>query len=294
MEPDGGLGIGHLWYFVWCTPSDGKDMTEILKFLAFETSTEMMSVAVSRGTQTWHHHGVGGPNASAQLIPVIQELLSQAELTLNDLSALVIGHGPGSFTGLRTACSVAQGLAMGANLKVIQIDTLMAVAEDARLQLYLARTEQPSTQQIGVLMDARMSEVYAGAYEWQAESSEWQSILPLQVGPPEMMVKALNSVSKPCDVWAGNGWEVYKDRLSLRSEMNAEANANANANANRNLPTLCVSAMPHALALLRLAPVQWARGQAVAPDAVQPLYIRDKVAQTTAEREAIKASKMIA
>jgi tRNA threonylcarbamoyladenosine biosynthesis protein TsaB len=272
-------------------------MTEILKFLAFETSTEMMSVAVSRGTQTWHHHGMGGPNASAQLIPVIQELLSQAELTLNDLTAVVIGHGPGSFTGLRTACSVAQGLAMGANLKVIQIDTMMVVAEDARMQLYLARTVQPPTQQIGVLMDARMSEVYAGAYEWQSESSEWHSVLPLQVGPPEMMLKALNSVSKPCDAWAGNGWDVYKDRLSLTSDTNAHpdanTNTNTNTNANGNLPAMCVSAMPHALALLRLAPAQWVRGKAVAPEAVQPLYIRDKVAQTTAEREAIKASKML-
>jgi tRNA threonylcarbamoyladenosine biosynthesis protein TsaB len=107
-------------------------MSETLKFLAFETSTDMMSVAISRGAQTWHHHGVGGPNASAQLIPVIQDLLRQADLSLNDLTALVIGHGPGSFTGLRTACSVAQGLAMGANLKVIQIDTLMAVADEGR------------------------------------------------------------------------------------------------------------------------------------------------------------------
>ena len=266
-------------------------MNETFKFLAFETSTDMMSVAVSKGAQTWHHHGVGGPNASAQLIPVIQDLLSQAELKLNDLTAVVIGHGPGSFTGLRTACSVAQGLAMGANLKVIQIDTLMAVAEDARMQLCLATPEQAPTQQIGVLMDARMSEVYAGAYEWQSESSEWHSILPLQVGPPEMMLKALSSVSKPCDAWAGNGWDVYKDRLRLI--LDSDANAEENAKPDRILPTMCVSAMPHALALLRLAPAQWARGEAVTPEAVQPLYIRDKVAQTTAEREAIKASKMI-
>jgi tRNA threonylcarbamoyladenosine biosynthesis protein TsaB len=142
-------------------------------------------------------------------------------------------------------------------------------------------------------MDARMSEVYAGAYEWQSDSNEWHSVLPLQVGPPEMMLKALNSVSKPCDAWAGNGWDVYKDRLSLILDTGADAEENANANANRNLPAMCVTAAPHALALLRLAPAQWVRGEAVAPEAVQPLYIRDKVAQTTAEREAIKASTMI-
>ena len=69
-------------------------MTDDLKFLAFDTSTDMMSVAVSRGAQTWHHHGVGGPHASAQLIPVIQDLLSQAKMSLNELTALVMGHGP--------------------------------------------------------------------------------------------------------------------------------------------------------------------------------------------------------
>lgn len=263
-------------------------MTDTLKFLAFETSTDKMSVAVSRGAQTWHHHGVGGSNASAQLIPVIHDLLQKAELTLNDLTALVIGHGPGSFTGLRTACSVAQGLAMGANLKVIQIDTLMAVAEEVRGQL--------QAQRVGVLVDARMSEVYAGAYAWQSELNKWTPVMALKVGPPEDMLIALNSLPAPCDAWAGNGFEVYKDRLSLASDMAAANTANKPADNSAAspeiLPVICASAMPHALALLRLAPAQWASGQAVAPEHVQPLYIRDKVAQTTAEREAIKASKL--
>ena len=255
-------------------------MTDTLKFLAFETSTDKMSVAVSRGTQTWHHHGVGGSNASAQLIPVIHDLLRQAELTLNELTALVIGHGPGSFTGLRTACSVAQGLAMGANLKVIQIDTLMAVAEEARGQL--------QAQRVGILVDARMSEVYAGAYAWQSELNEWKPVMSLKVGPPEDMLIALNSLPAPCDAWAGNGFEVYKDRLNLALDIAADSPAGSP----EKLPVICASAMPHALALLRLAPAQWASGKAVAPEHVQPLYIRDKVAQTTAEREAIKASKL--
>ena len=178
-------------------------MTDDLKFLAFDTSTDMMSVAVSRGAQTWHHHDVGGPHASAQLIPVIQDLLSQAKMTLNELTALVMGHGPGSFTGLRTACSVAQGLAMGAHLKVVQMDTLMAVAEEARMQL--ASDESKQVQRVGVLVDARMSEVYAGAYEWQAERNAWQSLMPLQVGPPEAMLESLQSLPQACEAWAGNG-----------------------------------------------------------------------------------------
>jgi tRNA A37 threonylcarbamoyladenosine modification protein TsaB len=96
----------------------------------------------------------------------------------------------------------------------------------------------------------------------------------------------------PCDAWAGNGFEVYKDRLNLASDM-AAANPTDNPVVSpANFPVICAFAMPHALALLRLAPAQWASGKAVAPEHVQPLYIRDKVAQTTAEREAIKASKL--
>ena len=253
-------------------------MTDTLKFLAFDTSTDTMSVAVSRGDQTWHHQGVGGPNASAQLIPVIQDLLSQAKMSLNELTALVIGHGPGSFTGVRTACSVAQGLALGANLKVLQMDTLMAVAEDACLQW--ASAEKETIQSVGVLVDARMNEVYAGAYVWQPEFKAWHSVLPLQVGPPERMLAALRGLPLAFDAWAGNGWAVYQDRLNIALDPFA------------NAPAMCASAMPDARALLRLAPLPWSRGQAVAPDHVQPLYIRDKVAQTTAERDAIKAAKL--
>lgn len=255
------------------------DMTQHLKFLAFETSTEMMSVALSHGDQTWHLHTTGGPNASAQLIPSIHQLLAQAQLQLTDLTALVIGQGPGSFTGLRTACSVAQGLALGAHLQVIPVDTLMVVAEDARRSL-----QGTLSAPIGVVMDARMGEVYGGAYEWQADKGQWQTTMPLQVGPPVQVAHALIALHAATNVLAGNGFDVYPD---------AFAQAFAESSATRGDATVsCVPAVPHALALLRLAPALWAAGKAVEPEEVQPLYIRDKVAQTTAERNAIKAAKV--
>lgn len=249
-------------------------MTHTLKFLAFETSTDMMSVALCVGDQTWHLHTQGGAHASAQLIPSIHNLLAQAQLTLADLSALVIGQGPGSFTGLRTACSVAQGLALGANLQVIAVDTLMVVAEDAR-----AKLPTPLTSHISVVMDARMGEVYGGAYAWHEARAQWQAVLPLCVGPPAHVAQALITDHAASGVLAGNGFEVYADAFSGALATH------------RNTPVACVPAVPHALALLRLAPALWSAGKAVAPEAVQPLYIRDKVAQTTAEREAIKAAK---
>ena len=264
-------------------------MTSALKFLAFDTSTDMMSVALSHGDQTWHHHGVGGANASAQLIPSIHKLLAQAQLQLSDLTALVVGQGPGSFTGLRTACAVAQGLALGANLKVIPVDSLKAVAEDARQALLDAQDTEPFNPledvHIASVMDARMSEVYVGVYRWQAASALWTSVLPLQVGAPEAMAAELSQWSQagqlvlPRLVLAGNGFEVYKERFALQAFDLSRVHVR------------CVSAVPHALALLRIAPALWLSEQAVAPEWVQPLYIRDKVAQTTAEREAIKLAK---
>ena len=155
-------------------------MTQVLKFLAFDTSTDMMSVALSQGDQTWHHYGVGGANASAQLIPTVHALLAQAQLQLSDLTALVVGQGPGSFTGLRTACAVAQGLALGANLKVIPVDSLKAVAEDARQSLAPAQDWH-----IASVMDARMGEVYVGVYAWHAATSQWTSVQPLQEAHPK-------------------------------------------------------------------------------------------------------------
>jgi tRNA threonylcarbamoyladenosine biosynthesis protein TsaB len=261
-------------------------MTSALKFLAFDTSTDMMSVALSNGHQTWHHHGVGGPNASAQLIPSIHQLLAQAQLQLSDLTALVVGQGPGSFTGLRTACAVAQGLALGANLKVIPVDSLKAVAEDARQALLDVQDTEPFNPledvHIASVMDARMSEVYVGVYRWQAASAQWTSVQPLQVGAPEAMAAQLcqlSQLSLPRLVVAGNGFEVYKERFSLQElELNS-------------VYLRCVAAVPHALALLRMAPALWLSEQAVAPEWAQPLYIRDKVAQTTAERDAIKLAK---
>jgi tRNA threonylcarbamoyladenosine biosynthesis protein TsaB len=127
-------------------------------------------------------------------------------------------------------------------------------------------------------MDARMGEVYVGVYAWHAATSHWSSVQPLQVGSPETMAAQLRRMSLPNLVLAGNGFEVYKDRFPLQ-EFNASG------------PPRCVTAVPHALALLRMAPVLWTNQEAVAPEWVQPLYIRDKVAQTTAERDAIKLAK---
>jgi tRNA threonylcarbamoyladenosine biosynthesis protein TsaB len=213
--------------------------------LAFDTSTETMFIAVTDGQQTWQHTAEGGAKTSAALIPAIMALLKEADLTLQQLDAIVFGRGPGSFTGLRTACSVAQGLAFGAgNIQVLPVDTLLAVAEEARFS--------SGAIQIQAVLDARMGEVYTASYTYK--DSVWDAISDIQL-------------CKPAD---------------LQFEADFQLAGNCLEDSNR------ISALPTATAMLRLAPAMLAAGLGVPPDQALPLYVRDKVAQTTAERAALK------
>lgn len=225
-----------------------------LNLLAFDTSTETLSVAVQRGgpdaAAPLLHDAAGGAQASAALIPAIELLLAQAGLRLRDLDSIVFGRGPGSFTGLRTACSVAQGLAFGAGVPVLPVATLLAVAEQARLS-------HGATRVVAVL-DARMDEVYSAAYSYQGGS--WRQQGDFALAAPEALV------APPGWVIAGNAFAIYGSRLPAAAA--------------------CVDAMPTASALLSLAPALVAAGQAGPAAHALPLYIRDKVAQTTDERAA--------
>jgi tRNA threonylcarbamoyladenosine biosynthesis protein TsaB len=232
-----------------------------LNLLAFDTSTEVMSVAVQRGGPLSHeplqYQGAGGAQASAALIPAIQNLLERAGLRLAQLDAIVFGRGPGSFTGLRTACSVAQGLAFGADVPVLAVDTLLAVAEEAR--------HGDGATQVVAVLDARMDEVYSAAYAYEA--GRWQQQGEFSVARPE-------AVAVPAGwVLAGNAFAAYPGRLPAAAAQ--------------------IEALPTAAALLRLAPALIAAGQAAPAARALPLYIRDKVAQTTEERAAMRAAMSI-
>lgn len=230
-----------------------------LQWLAFDTSTEALSIGVTAGGRIDVRTSVGGAQSSASLIPTAMEMLAQAGIGLPQLDAIVFGRGPGSFTGLRTACAVAQGLAFGAGIPVLPVDTLLAVAEEARVLVGV--TGQPLT--VLAMLDARMDEVYSAAYDWDGQ--RWTLRQPLQVGAPQRVVVP----DAPRVLLAGNAFEAYGERLPAGER---------------------VQALPTAAALLRLAPALMAAGQAVPAEQAMPLYIRDKVAQTTAEREAAKGA----
>lgn len=219
------------------------------ELLAFDCSTDTLSVAVQHGDRVIARTQAGGAQASAALIPLIHELLAEAGLTLGGLQALVFGRGPGAFTGLRTACAVAQGLGYGADIPVLPIDTLHAVAEEAR--------HATGAAQVMAVLDARMDEVYAAACDTAAGHCE----APRLMAPEQVQVP-------PGFLLAGNAFAAYGERLPADAPRHA--------------------CLPTATALLRLAPAMLAAGRAVPAAEAQPLYVRDKVAQTTAEREAIK------
>ena len=246
-------------------------MPQFLKFLAFDTSTDRMSVAVTDGVRTWQHNGPGGAQASTTLIPAVLALLAEAGLALGELDAIAFGRGPGSFTGLRTACAVAQGLALGANhgagIPVLPIDTLLAVAEEARFQRNGA-SQQPL--RVTALLDARMDEMYVQGFEFSG--GQCRALGECELVRPENCVPDAAS-----GLFAGNVFAVYAGRLP--AELAAFAQ---------------VEALPTATALLRLAPQLAAAGQCVSADLALPLYVRDKVALTTEERERVKAAKLLA
>lgn len=242
-----------------------------MKFLAFDTSTDVMSIAVTDGARVWQHAGPGGARSSATLIPAILALLEQAQLALGALDAIVFGRGPGSFTGLRTACSVAQGLALGSGVKVLPIDTLMALAEEARFA-HTGSLFAGAPLRITALLDARMDEMYVQSYEFN--SGICMKINDCRLIRPENLLADAFLDAAAVKLLAGNVFGVYAHRLPADLAR-----------------FTCVPALPTATALLRLAPALVAAGHCVDAALALPLYVRDKVALTTEERDKVKLAK---
>ena len=221
-----------------------------------DTATETMHLGLVDGERLHAMAAEGGASASATLLPAVLKLLADAGLQVADLDAIGFGRGPGAFTGLRTACAVAQGLAFGAQRPVIAIETLLAVAEHAR-----ALGAGP---EIWALNDARMGEIYAARYSHRA--GVWQVVAPPALYTPPALIERL--AREPAEVaLAGNALKVHAQTLATLA-----------------LPCW-PDAEPNAAALAALARTAWARGETLDAEQALPLYVRDKVALTTAERE---------
>ena len=224
------------------------------KILALDCSTEYCSVALLVDGELIDRVERAGQRHSELLLPMVDAVLGESDLALGDLDAIAFGAGPGSFTGLRIACGVAQGLAFGASRPVVAVPTLLALAQATAARRVLA------------ILDARMSEVYLAAYDRTAGS--WQTVIAPCLCKPDAVPPL------PGGDWfgVGSGFSVHGDKLR---QIYA-----------RELGDVDAEAYPHARHIASLAHDEWQAGRGVPASSALPLYIRDKVAFTESERRA--------
>lgn len=228
-----------------------------MKILALDTSTELCSVALAIDGGMLSHAVMAGNRHSELLLPMVAELLADAGWGLGELDGIAYGRGPGSFTGLRIGCGAAQGLAFGADLPVLGIVTLAAMAEETHD--VLAQGDEPTN--VLACLDARMHEVYVAAYRCATGGVE--EVMPPTVMPPQALVLPEGGGWVGC----GNGFATYPDLLKGR------------------LADVRPDIHPHARSVARLALPRFLAGEGRPAESAEPLYIRDKVALKTCERQ---------
>ena len=224
-----------------------------MKILAVETSTELCSVALLWGEEILVEEVIAENRHSELLLPMIRRVLARAGAKAAGMDAFAFGQGPGSFTGIRIACGIVQGLAFGAVKPVVPIPSLLALAAQA------------GAERVVAALDARMGEAYLAAYE--RRSNDWGCAIAPSLVDPSVLPPL------PPGEWTAIGsgfdrhpWlrEAYAGRLGMRIE----------------------GELPRAGAVARLAAIHAAQGRAVNAERAAPLYLRDKVALTTQERQA--------
>lgn len=216
--------------------------------LALDTATEACSVALLYQGKTYHHSEVIPRLHAQKLLPMIQQVIAEAGITLSDLDALAFGRGPGAFTGLRIATGVVQGLAFALDRPVIAISNLALLAQSA-WRLYQA-------EYVAAAIDARMDEIYWGCY--QLQNGEMCLLEKELVIAPELVKLTPALMEKP---WfgAGSGWR-YSSIIPMSCHK------------------VDISLLPDAQDLLTLGLLAWQRGEVLAAEEASPIYLRDNVA----------------
>ncbi len=223
-----------------------------MNLLAFDTSTELCSVALALDGECLSRDIQAGNRHSELLLPMVQELLAEAGIGLRQLDGIAFGKGPGSFTGLRIGCGVAQGLALGADLPVVGVVTLEAMAWGSGHDKVIA------------CLDARMHEVYCAAYARGGDG------LIRHVDPG--VFKPDQAPVPPGSGWVGcgTGFAAYPEVLAARF--------------GQGMARGLADVWPHARAIAELARPVFTAGGGQAADRAEPFYVRDKVALKTCER----------
>ena len=228
--------------------------------LAFETSTEACSVALWRDGQLLERFGVV-PRRHAELaLPWAQELLAEAGVARSAIDAIAVGRGPGAFTGVRLGVALAQGIALALDRPIVPVSTLAVLAM------------QSGGERILAAIDARMGEVYSAAFA--REGDDMVALSAEIVGAPDAV-----ALPGTAHAWHGVGTGFAAGEGALQHRLGPR------------LSLVDAAALPHAADVARLAAIAFGRGEALAPERVEPAYLRDNVALTLAEQRALRASR---
>lgn len=234
-----------------------------MKLLAFETATEACSVALWIDGEVRERFEVAPRRHAEFALPWADALLAEAGVAKRQLDAIAVGRGPGAFTGVRLAISLAQGIALALGLPVVPVSTLATLAAGAGADIG-----------DGVLaaIDARMGEVYAGAFTRDGEGM--RALSPEVVASPDDV-----ALPEGGGRWVGAGTGFAAAQGALQARLGPQ------------LVRVDAAALPHAAATARLAAAAFSRGEAVAPEWLEPAYLRNEVALTLAQQAASRAGR---
>jgi len=224
-----------------------------LNIIAFDTSTEYCSLALWLNSELQHKETLAGQQHSELLLPMLQALLAENNLALKQLDGFAFGAGPGSFTGLRIACGIAQGLAFATERPVAGISTLKALAQ------------RVNNNKVVVALDARMGEIYHAAYE-KINADDWKTVSKATVCLPNHAPSLTGNGWVSC----GSGFDLYQQELT--EHYGEQINYHHHG------------LYPHAREIAQLAARKFSNGSVDDPIHAAPVYIRNKVALKESER----------
>ncbi len=230
-----------------------------MKLLAIETSTEACSIAVLIDGAVIERFEIAPRRHTELALPWAEALLAEAGIVKSQLDAIAVGRGPGAFTGVRLAIALAQGIALALDRPLLPVSTLAALAMRSTGDAIIAA------------IDARMGEIYVASFQRDGDgvvaTSDEIVIAPDVYAPPDRMG------------WHGVGTGFAAADGALATHLKAQ------------LATVNAAALPHAADIARLGALSFARGEAIAPEHIEPAYLRNNVALTSAEQQALRASR---